>query len=258
MKNKNIVIVFIIIVCVLITILTGCKSSLKGVNSSNSKIFHGRNKRYISVGDSITFNDGKEDENTKVIFKGYQTLMNDEIGFKTVKNYGISGASMAKNFNYPQKNGSLAVDDGKKEYSSADLITIFAGTNDFKLKVKLGKIGNLSNKNFDLYTFYGAYRSFIENIERQNKSAKIYLFTPIQRNNAGYDINYRNSAGYKLIDYVNAVKNIGKMYNLTVIDLYATSGININNLKIYTVDGLHPNNKGYKLIANSILKIIQK
>lgn len=152
----------------------------------------------------------------------------------------------------------MAIDDSKKDYSSADLITIFAGTNDFKLNVKLGKIGNINNKNFDVSTFYGAYRSLIENIRKQNPSAKIYLFTPIQRNNEGYDIKHRNIAGYKLIGYVNAVKNIGKLYKLPVVDLYSTSGITMENLKTYTVDGLHPNNKGYQLIVKPILKVIQK
>lgn len=256
MKKKSIISLVCVTIVLLIIILVGYNVWVNN-KDINSHIFYGKNKNYISVGDSITYNDGKEYQNTNITAKGYQTLMNEEIGFSSVKNFGISGASMAKPLDYP-KHGSLSIDDGKKDYSSANLVTIFAGTNDFRLNLKLGRIGNISNKDFNINTFYGAYRYLIEDIQKQNPTAKIYLFTPIQRNNAGYDTKYRNIAGHTLIDYVNAVKNIGKLYNLPVIDLYSASGINEDNLKSYTVDGLHPNNSGYQLIAKQILKVIKK
>ena len=81
---------------------------------------------------------------------------------------------------------------------------------------------------------------------------KIILITPIQRVKDGFDIHYFNNENNQLIDYVNATKKIANLYSLSVIDLYSESGITKENMNIYTRDGLHPNEKGYKIISQHI------
>lgn len=131
------------------------------------------------------------------------------------------------------------------DYSIYDLVIIAAGTNDFKLNVPLGINGQMGDVDFNTVTFYGAYRDLVEYILANDPAAKIVLFTPLQRDNSGYDINFTNPAGHKLIDYVNAIKEIGCMYGLPVCDMYNDSGITAENLSVYTMDGLHPNDIGY-------------
>ena len=69
------------------------------------------------------------------------------------------------------------------------------------------------------------------------------------------------SRGYKQRDYVNAVKEIGKLYSANVIDLYDNSGINELNLEEWTFEGVHLTNEGYKYTSeyyvNAMSNILQ-
>ena len=136
------------------------------------------------------------------------------------------------------------------DYTQYDLCTISCGTNDFKLNVPLGTLGVIGDTTFDDTTFYGAFRKAVEYILTNSPTIRLVLMTPLQRDNSGYDVNYTNSAGHKLIDYVNAVKDIGEMYGLPVCDMYANSGYTKKTLSTYTLDGLHPNSSGYVRMGN--------
>ncbi len=201
---------------------------------------------WISIGDSITwqddirYNQGLEKGNKAI---GYQTnianMLNDNI---RIKNEGYSGYSLAGN------KKSVYSEVINLDYGKVDLITIFCGTNDFKLNVAIG------DSNSDETYFYGALTKLIERIKSINPNVRIVLLTPLQRNNKGYSTENYNTVGHKLIDYVNATKEVGEKYNLQIVDLYHNSGITKDNLNLYTLDGLHPNNEGYKLIADILYK----
>lgn len=103
---------------------------------------------------------------------------------------------------------------------------------------------------------FGAYRDSIEYILKKNPSLRICLWTPLQRDNSNYDVNYINSAGHKLVDYCDAILQIGAMYGIPVLDLYRTSGITKLTLSKYTVDGLHLNGVGYDFVTRYASKFI--
>lgn len=254
----------LILLSVLMSIsLIACSSSniitenntiaIKTISTTNSKW---ENKTYISIGDSITWQDKHKYYDSKTIARGYQTLLNEKINFKNIINCGINGATIAKSPHYPRSKSNY-IDGLTRNFATADLVTIASGTNDFRQNVPLGKLGSINDKSFDDTTFYGAYRKLIEHILTSKPTIKLILFTPLQRNNKPYDLNYINSAGFKLIDYVDAIENIGKLYNLPILDLYSTSGIEVFNLNQYTRDGLHPNDSGYELISKPILDFIE-
>lgn len=202
-------------------------------------------KSYISHGDSITWQDGKaygQGEHSGEIARGYQTIFNENVDLKSYNNQGKSGWSMAIVNGSGIVNTIMAIAD----YTDYELCTIACGTNDFKLNVPLGTLGVIGDTTFDDTTFYGAYRKAIEYVLTNSPTIRIVLMTPLQRDNAGYDVNYTNSAGCKLIDYVNAIKSIGEMYGLPVCDMYANSGFTKKTLATYTMDGLHPNDIGYE------------
>ena len=217
--------------------------------SSIQSIWKGKN--YISHGDSITYYDGHEYPGGGIC-KGYQSVMNDSIGFDTITNQGRSGYSMADRTGH---NGIVSTILATNHVSQ-DLCSIFAGTNDFKLDVPIGTIGVIGDTELDRTTFYGAYRTAIEHILTQKPSIRLVLFTPLQRNNDGYDVNTTNTAGHKLIDYVDAVKAVGKLYGLPVCDLYANSGFTQLTLSAYTIDGLHPNDAGHKRIGDYLVSFV--
>lgn len=212
-------------------------------------------KDYISFGDSITWQDSKTyssgPESGKTA-RGYQTIFSDAVRTNKNTNLGNNGYSMA----VVNSNGIVNTITGFSGFSSYDLVTIAAGTNDFKLDVDIGSLGEIGDTIFDISTFYGAFRQAIEYILTENPNIRIALFTPLQRNNDGYDVNTVNNAGHKLIDYVNAVKAIGALYSIPVCDLYANSGITELTLSTFTIDGLHPNSIGYKRIGGYVTRFL--
>lgn len=206
-------------------------------------------KRYISHGDSITAQDGSaytQGAHQGETARGYQTVLRERLQLASCNNKGRSGWSMA----VTDRGGIVNTIKAVSDYSVYDLCTIACGTNDFKLNVPMGTLGQIGDTNFDTSTFCGAYRTAIEYILTSSPTIRLVLMTPIQRDNAGYDVNYTNSAGHKLIDYVNAVKQIGQMYGLPVCDLYSNSGITALTLDTYTMDGLHPNDDGYERMGS--------
>lgn len=172
---------------------------------------------------------------------GYQPLVQQELGFSEVKNYGVSGCPMTAG---GERDHGATVHIAKQIDASLDCITIYAGINDFRLNKPLGQQGTE-----DPMTFRGAYTSAVEHILYSNPSGRLNLWTPLQRDKDGYDMFFTNESGHRLIDYVEAIQEIGAAYALPVLDLYASSGFNKITLPVFTTDGLHPNQAGYERIA---------
>lgn len=201
-------------------------------------------KDAIAFGTSITY---YSDKNNNV---GYIELLSKELKLNSYINCGADGQAVASG----TRNGNGIVSKIlSTDVSAYDLVTMEVGTNDFRLDVPLGNLGVIGDTEFDTTTFYGALRKSIEYIRENNKTCQILICTPLQRDNSGYDVNFANSKGLKLINYVNAIENISEMYSLHLVDLYRRSGITKSNLDTVTTDGLHPNNIGYKMIFSSMV-----
>ncbi|WP_223560188.1 SGNH/GDSL hydrolase family protein [Chryseobacterium lathyri] len=198
---------------------------------------------WVTIGDSITARDGEKflsgsEKGNKII--GYQTLFTENKPYSiTVKNEGYSGFSLSGN----EKSIYQEVKD--KNFSDADIVTIFVGTNDFKLNRPIISKDTLNS-------FRYCYSQLIDKIKSQNNKTEIYLITPLKRNNDGYTSFSTNKVGLKLTDYREEIINLGHEKNVKVIDMFLESGIDEGNLFKYTVDGLHPNNEGY-LKINDVL-----
>ena len=80
---------------------------------------------------------------------------------------------------------------------------------------------------------------------QENKDIKIILSTPLQQTFK----TDANEQGNLLIDYANQIKAIGEYYGLPVLDLYGEGGLNKINASTLTIDNIHPNNRGYKLVC---------
>ena len=124
-----------------------------------------------------------------------------------------------------------------------DLCIISAGVNDYVFCNS--PIGDFVNGSFDKGVFTQAYQFIIETILEQNKDIKIILSTPLQQTFK----TDANGQGKLLIDYVNQIKAIGEYYGLPVLDLYREGGLNKINASTLTIDKLHLNNIGYKLVC---------
>ena len=89
------------------------------------------NRKFISLGDSITWQDGNvysSGPQKDKVARGYQTILKETLNFDSYVNGGYSGRAVSncngKGINTQCKSLS---------YTGYDLLTIFGGTNDFKL-----------------------------------------------------------------------------------------------------------------------------
>lgn len=195
-------------------------------------------KSWATLGDSIT------------AANGYQPLVDAALGFSAVHNYGRSGCPMTAG-GETDEGATVTVGCGINRVP--DCVTIFAGTNDYRLNKPLG-----DRERRDRQTFIGAYVTLIEHLLRENPAARLNLWTPLQRDKDGYDTERPNEAGHRLVDYVDAVRELGQCYALPVLDLYAESGLNKLTLPTFTEDGLHPNSSGHERIASMAAAFLEK
>lgn len=212
----------------------------------------------VNFGDSITWYDGQTLAASSgggtgggVLCVGYIQTVANQLGV-TYDNQGSNGKSMCGNDGNEDYTKIAAYD-----FSTKELCTIAHGTNDFKLNRSIGTIGSITDTVFTNTTFYGAYRTALNAIIDSNQDCEIVLLTPVQRDNDSYNIEYVNSAGHTLSNYVDAIKALGEMYSCRVIDLYSVSGINFYNVLDFTIDGLHPNNNGHLKMANTVITEIR-
>ncbi|MEK8130424.1 SGNH/GDSL hydrolase family protein [Paenibacillus filicis] len=195
-------------------------------------------KSWCTLGDSIS------------AAGGYQTLVSAALGFSTVRNEGRSGCPLTAG---GDSDDGATVHIGRQMEPVYDCVTIFAGTNDFRLDKPMGR-----QEEKDIHTFYGAYVTLVEDILSKNPACRLNLWTPLQRDKDGYGIDSVNAQGHRLEDYVEAIQVIGARYALPVLNLYTESGFNRFTLGFLSDDRLHPNGEGFKRIAAMAIPFLKR
>ena len=178
----------------------------------------------------------------------------------TVRNYGISGSTISSGSG--SNTGSNPMDTRFADMDdNADGIIVFGGTNDFGWRHT--PLGNINDN--DKTTFYGSLKTLIEGLINKYPLVPIMFITPLHRADGDGDgENTPNIHGKKLVDYVNAIKEVCELYSIKVCDLWSKSGIQPNlpiHKDLYTSkttgypegDGLHPNEIGNKKITPIIV-----
>jgi lysophospholipase L1-like esterase len=195
-------------------------------------------KNWCTLGDSIS------------AAGGYQPLVSAALGFSAVLNEGKSGCPLTAG---GDRDYGATVHVGRQMEPVYDCVTIFAGTNDFRLDKPIGR-----KEERDIHTFYGAYVTLVEDILSKNPACRLNLWTPLQRDKDGFDIDSVNVKGHRLADYVEVIKAIGVEYALPVLNLYAESGFNRFTLGFLSSDRLHPNQEGFKRIAAMAIPFLER
>lgn len=163
-------------------------------------------------------------------------------------------------------------DSNKNEHyhslpSECDAIIINCSTNDYGTSVELGTMEEGYSK---LNTFYGGAHFVINKLVAKYGNIPIIWINATHRFSSklaefsisgdGKFIRTRNNANHTLIEYIEALEEVCAAYSVPVVDAYRTSRIQPffdKNKKEFTVDGLHPNNRGSKQIALKVLEIIE-
>lgn len=214
-----------------------------------------KNAKINFLGDSITEGHGASSPDNCFV-----SLIAKATGAEC-RNYGIGGTRIAK-----QQKPS-GVDRWDLDFcgrvsemdADADAVVVFGGTNDFGHGD--APIGFSSDRTPD--TFYGALHTLYTSLLERYPESPIVVLTPLHRTNEdnpnGYGI--KPFATGELKVYVDIIREVAEYYSLPVLDLYAESGLQpkvevIN--KRYFVDGLHPNDEGYKVLAHKITSFLEQ
>ena len=213
-----------------------------------------KGKKINFLGDSIT-----EGAGSSCIENRFTDLIAKNTGAVCL-NYGIGGTRIAEQLipsaeaNWDKTFGSRVAEMD----ANADYIIVFGGTNDFGHgDAPLGTMYDRTTK-----TFYGALHLLYISLIEKYPTAKIGIITPLHRCN---EDNMRGD-GNKAQDvatlktYVEIIREVAEYYSLPVLDLFKDSGLQPKIpviQEMYMPDGLHPNDAGYKILAEKITKFIK-
>ncbi|AZA49748.1 SGNH/GDSL hydrolase family protein [Chryseobacterium carnipullorum] len=188
-----------------------------------------RGKKWGNIGDSIAN-----------FTTGYRVLI-PTMSDCDMYNYAVDGGSYA-----PKTGQTMVISEEYVNMSNdLDIITVHAGVNDVSGGIAIGSNSDTTNA-----TFKGALNVTYKGLIKKYLGKKIGIITPIQRQN--------NS---DLLPYVDAIKDVAKIYGIPVLDLNAGCGLcpDIPEVKAAYFDdiGLHPNRAGHKVFANKILSFLE-
>lgn len=199
-----------------------------------------KTKKVVFFGDSIT--------QAGVEPKGYITMMKDMLQKEGNSNYDLIGAGIGGNKVYDLY---LRMDSDVLA-KSPDIVLIYVGVNDVWHKSMFGT-GTDPDK------FERFYRAIIQKAQAAN--AKVILVTPAT---IGEKKNYVNQQDGDLNKYSGIIKTIGSSLNVPVVDLRTMfenyeqeHNTEDKDRGILTVDGVHLNDTGNKMLAETLLKAIK-
>lgn len=193
------------------------------------------NYSWCSIGDSIT------EPNL------YQTEVMKYIEFKGYRKFGLAGRGWADD---DTRGSFYSYMLASPEPINNDIVTLFGGTNDFRLDKDLGTIDDYKNDTGS-NTVAGAIRKSIDFIFNNNNKVQFIMVTPTRRDNAGYTSYSLNAKGWGLLNLRELLIEIANFESMPIIDMFMFSGVNDRNLRIYANDGIHPeaNGGGHTLYA---------
>ncbi len=197
---------------------------------------------WLSLGTSITWYNNNV---SSAFTKGYQTRVREVLPFKRFINRGVNASC-------------IAGCDGQVAY--ANYYTIEHGINDWGHSTPVGTLDDYIN-NTNNGTFAASYRKLMDKIYSVNPKAQVVLCTP--RKAYGFNgylpANCEDAhGGIYLHEYADLIRQIAEYESIPVADFFALCG-NQRNLATLSIDqALHPNDRGYQLMADVLVKAMKK
>lgn len=213
------------------------------------------------LGDSITVGVGVTDiENGR-----YDNLLAKMCQLSAVNNYSISGTRLAHQIQPSEKAFYDLCFCGRayRMDETADMVIVYGGVNDYiHGDAPFGKIGDTTPATF----CGGVY--FLMNILRERYGEKPIVFMTPAHTFLRKEVDDRLPSthakkrvpGEPLVAYVDAILETAKQFDIPVLDLYRTLGIDPHDPKdyeTYTEDGLHFNDAGHAVIAEKLKDFIE-
>ena len=205
-------------------------------------------KKITILGDSITAGVGASDPEHR-----YSTVLCRLLGAKE-ENLGISGCVICEGGHRYSR-----VEDSKTVPADSDIVLVLLGINDFdqcrkREEASYYDLGTPETK--DTSTIYGAMDATLSGIRSSvGTGTKVYVCTPVMTswNNSmnttsDWNPDKKTIWGYTLRDLCEAEIACARRYGMPVIDLNADCPLREEHLP----DGLHPNDEGHRLMAETI------
>lgn len=205
-------------------------------------------KKFIFIGDSITvgtYTKNGDDSPQSIAKPNYATIVCERFGAKCL-NYAKNGISFSST---SPVNSLDCVCNAIEKIESGDLLFVAAGTNDFGTNVVLGKDSDEKD-----ISFKGAVEATFAKIKRKFKSETVFVLLPVARFNEN-----ENKIGNSLDDYRTILTLKAEKHGFNVIDTRCLpiNPSNESDRKNIVYDGVHLNEYGHKLYAETIIKNVQ-
>ena len=189
--------------------------------------------RIACIGNSITYGVGAKDP----VKDAYPAVLQRMLGADyEVVNFGVSGSSLLSKSSYAYRN-TPRFEDAKKYQPNIVLIKL--GTNDSKEKNK---------------AIFGEFQldliKMVEEFQQLESKPEVILLkpVPIYRYKPG---EHNDTLLRKFV--IPTIENVAIFKKLKIVDLYAA----LSNKPALFPDKLHPNEQGYKIIAQEVYKTLK-
>lgn len=180
---------------------------------------------FALFGNSITYWDQRPawyDESVTVV--GYPTYLRNDLGV-TTDNFGVAGAQTSSICNtFKSKNLALY-----------DCAILTGGTND-------------ANNNISVSTYKSSLVSAIQYAQTSNPNLKLFLVSPPKM--------FGTHASKDVTPYCEAMEEVAEQYNLPCLRMDEELPFTDSNYQQYLVDEIHPNNVGYEIYANTLMRFL--
>lgn len=202
-----------------------------------------KGKKFNFLGDSITEGVGSSAPEFM-----YQHVFERKFGAGLVRSYGISGTRFARQQKPTVDNPSFDLyfcERALEMDSDADVVVVFGGTNDFGHGD--APMGSPEDRTPD--SFYGACHTLMRELVQKYPKATIVFMTPLHR------VDEQRENRPPLSAFVSVIREVCEIYSIPTLDLYKNAGICPEieeSREAYTVDGLHPNDRGMERIADRL------
>ena len=208
----------------------------------------------VFAGDSITYGTGSPE-------KPYWHFVQEAVGFHRLTAMGVGGSCASLLADYGYERPPMII--RRHFVPKADLVVLFFGTNDWGHETPFGSPEDRGD-----ISFYGALDTILSGLREKYPDSYLVMMTPLHRFGFGVSkltgVHYThdhlpNGRGAGLNDYAAAIRTLCARYQVPVIDLYANCPLDPaipEHKEHYTVDGVHPNEEGCRIVAKQIIDFL--
>ena len=224
-----------IFLCICAFVLSSCESNIIEINEDPEiPSFEGK---YVALGNSVTYGKGSAS------FTSWSDIIKNLLGIKSYEKKAVRGAVASSRNPEELYNLSSQVLQLSGNY---DLITLMIGINDCLLGYKIGDIEKEVEMPIEDLDYKQSFsQGFIYNLKlllKMYPEATIIVVGPPK-------ISYPTE--HDLSDYNKAEQQICHYLAIPFVDLSESQYDPYN--RSHCVDGIHPTDEGYRLIANYLL-----